>query len=268
MSVPPSLSPVELAGIGALSGVVEVAIQQPTVSWKNSIQQGRPISFNPMICYRGVFINAASIAPITCTQFGASRAFENLIVDEGQPVSDAVKVASSTCAGVVSAGICTPSELIMIQQQKHGGSLLSTARNLLSTHGFSIFSRGAMPCIAREAVWAPCYLSVVPIFNEKLSNFEIFKGSPYASWATGATLAGLIGATCTQPLDVIKTRMQANLEPGTFNSFIRTAKVVAQDGALFAGLIPRGLRIVGATFILSSTKDVLVNKALQMKATV
>lgn len=48
----------------------------------------------------------------------------------------------------------------------------------------------------------------------------------------------------------------------------RTAQVVAQDEALFAGLIPRGLRILGATFILSATKDVLIDKALHMKTTV
>ena len=73
------LSSLEHTAIGALSGTIEVCIMQPTVGIKNALQEGRPIPRTPAGLYRGLSINASSMAPITAVQFGAYRAAENLL---------------------------------------------------------------------------------------------------------------------------------------------------------------------------------------------
>lgn len=52
---------------------------QPTVSIKNAIQDQRPVPMNPRELYRGLLVNAGSIAPITAVQFGANRFYETLL---------------------------------------------------------------------------------------------------------------------------------------------------------------------------------------------
>jgi hypothetical protein len=66
--------------IGAVAGVTECVIMQPTVAIKNALQEGRPVPTNPLLLYRGVFINAASFAPITAIQFGSNRVYEQQIM--------------------------------------------------------------------------------------------------------------------------------------------------------------------------------------------
>lgn len=48
------MTPVDQSLIGAMSGTVEVLLMQPTVAIKNAVQEGRPISWNPLHMYRGL----------------------------------------------------------------------------------------------------------------------------------------------------------------------------------------------------------------------
>ena len=52
---------------------------QPTVGIKNALQEGRPLPRSLPALYRGLTINAVSMAPITAVQFGANRAFEQFV---------------------------------------------------------------------------------------------------------------------------------------------------------------------------------------------
>lgn len=48
------MTPGDQAFIGGISGTVEVLLMQPTVAIKNAVQEGRPISWNPLHMYRGL----------------------------------------------------------------------------------------------------------------------------------------------------------------------------------------------------------------------
>ena len=50
------MTPVDHAIIGGMSGTLEVILMQPTVGFKNAIQEGRPIPKNPLHLYRGVLV--------------------------------------------------------------------------------------------------------------------------------------------------------------------------------------------------------------------
>ena len=53
-----SLSPWEHMGIGAIAGMTEVLVMQPTVGVKNALQEGRPIPWGqPTQLYRGLVVS-------------------------------------------------------------------------------------------------------------------------------------------------------------------------------------------------------------------
>eukprot|EP00897_Mesotaenium_endlicherianum_P008199 jgi/Mesen1/7407/ME000388S06626 len=71
-----AVSPGVSSLMGALAGSVEVIIQQPLVAWKNAVQDARPVPLDPRLLYRGVVVNACSMAPINGLQFGVNRYLE------------------------------------------------------------------------------------------------------------------------------------------------------------------------------------------------
>lgn len=80
------------AAIGAFSGLVEVTLLHPTVAWKNSLQEGRPLPLSPRALYRGYLLNASSFVPITCLQFGVNRTLESLLAADGAPARAAARL--------------------------------------------------------------------------------------------------------------------------------------------------------------------------------
>lgn len=51
-----TVTPLEHTAIGALAGLTEVSIMQPTVAIKNALQVGRPVPMSPLALYRGVLV--------------------------------------------------------------------------------------------------------------------------------------------------------------------------------------------------------------------
>jgi len=67
-----SLTTLQYGLIGGAAGTLEVLINQPLVAVKNALQERRPVPMNPAVLYRGVVVNAGSIAPITAVQFAVN----------------------------------------------------------------------------------------------------------------------------------------------------------------------------------------------------
>jgi len=106
------LTALENGIVGGISGTIEVLIQQPTVAWKNALQEKRPFSANPVFLYRGVGINATSIAPITAVQFSVNGVLSNALLaynkaNGGPPPETPLKPYPETLPCVLcSIGYC------------------------------------------------------------------------------------------------------------------------------------------------------------------
>ena len=75
------------------------------VSWKNTVQQGLPISYNPAIVYRGLPMACLNLGGTNAVQFGTTGFFQKLLAKFGMS-SDSVAVGGAFLGGVASGVPC------------------------------------------------------------------------------------------------------------------------------------------------------------------
>jgi len=260
-----AVTPFEHTLIGALSGSVEVVLMQPTVAIKNALQEGRPVPMNPSHLYRGLPMNVVSMAPITASQFGANRLFtQNILRKNDTDLTSAERFAGAAVAGAASAFIASPSELVIIHQQKSGMTLSAQASTILKNEGFWALRRGLLPAIGRETLYAAGYLGLFPILKKALDEADGQTLSPGATTAIAGITSGFFGAFCSHPFDTVKTKMQANMYSNAQYATLRSTfyNIYTHEGGitqLWKGMLPRMFRIICATFILNAVRTNAVN---------
>ena len=260
--------------------------KQPLLTLKNFIQDGRRLPLNPAVWYRGWTAATLMCVPMTVVQFGAARHFERLFAldapsgETSLPASR--RFAAAWLAGGASGAVINPLYVVMLQQQKFGGSLRAVGSRLLKEHGAGVYTRGIGLTVAREAFYSCGYLAVVPILRNAVRDERPEWNQRFGE--TGvlsvcAAVSGLTAAALTQPIDTVKTLMQSNIGNGARGGdararaptggegsarlfgglgYYQTFAVAARENGFFSlwrGLLPRGARIVGATCILSYVNE-------------
>jgi hypothetical protein len=157
-----------------------------------------------------------SIAPITATQFGTNRIAEQWLrglrrrpsssanaTDSSSSTAELSGVDRFACAAVaggVSAGVATPTELIIIQQQKHCAPLAATVRDFASRYSAPSLFRGLGPCVGRETLYAAGYLGLCPVLYDVLRAREDPLPAPQAM-AVAGVVGGVFAAAASHPFD-------------------------------------------------------------------
>lgn len=249
--------------IGGLAGLIEVAVMQPTVMVKNCLQERRPFPTNPVTYYRGVWVNCGAMGPIIATQFGVNKAIEGVIkpMRPMGKLTNADTIAMAMAAGTTSSFVGCPAEYVMIAQQRTGLSMIDALKTNISNLGAKTVYRGLGATMCRESVYAASYMGGVPILREEFNRIPEIRDIPGASFFASGMIAGTIATVLTHPADTIKTRQQAFPDLKThpqYRTMMSTARYVVGEagvGALFAGLLPRAFRIIGAMFIFNEVKQ-------------
>mmetsp|Transcript_51359 Transcript_51359/g.164194 ORF Transcript_51359/g.164194 Transcript_51359/m.164194 type:complete len:302 (+) Transcript_51359:145-1050(+) len=264
------LSPLMHTCIGAATGMIECAVNQPLVGWKNAVQDKRPIPMDLRGMYRGVFINAGAFGPITAVQFGVNRVVEQLIMEPGQvQTTSSQKMTCALTAGFFSSVITSPAEMIMIQQQRTGMGLGETVASMYRRcGGASIFKRGFSLTATRDMIHCGGYLGMCPILMDYFKGLESFKDNQKTATVLGGSCAGVVVGISTHPFDTIKTRFQANIGEDAvrtgYTSVRSTSVSLYQEGGLpllYAGGVPRLIRLIFAMNLLAVLKDKFVMEA-------
>ena len=248
------------ATVGMTVGVVEVLMLQPFNYAKNMAQQKQPISLNPLTMYRGVGANCVNMGSCTMIQFAVGGKIKNIITggDKTRKLTVLEEMGSGIGAGLTSALVGGPLELIMIQQQRKGGSSLATFKTVASPN---LFYRGLMGMAVREALWTCGYLSIPPIVRGYLmENYPDTFTSNDKARIPAALLGGLFACYLTQPFDTVKTCMQGDIERKMYGSFSETAKVLYGESGIpgfYRGATFRYGRMVCAVFIMDTLKDMI-----------
>eukprot|EP00039_Didymoeca_costata_P001454 m.52634 g.52634 ORF g.52634 m.52634 type:complete len:505 (+) comp10807_c0_seq1:193-1707(+) len=254
-------TPGRMLFVGGLAGAVEVACMQPFVYWKNMEQIQQPMSWRPSAAYRGVFMNAASIAPITAIQYAANGWFSILYRKNTKKQTIMGYVGCAALAGAVSSVIVTPAELVVLSQQRTGLSVAATLQEIVRAKGLAGTMRGFSATTAREIGWTVGFLGCTPIFKSTLQeDSKFFRRNDIAASVASSLAAGQVAAILTQPFDAIKSLIQADRgihNPMQFKNTLAAVKALYASSGLSAfwrGLVPRSWRLCGAVFILGETQ--------------
>ena len=233
-------SPVIHAAIGAMAGTVQAIAEQPLIYFKNTLQRGDPIEwFKPKVWYRGLGINSAAAGPVTAFQTATNATLKSIIPGTGLPTM----ISRAFIAGMTSALLWTPIELIMLDQQKKNRSILETTRCLIKEAGWRVLLRGSSAMALREGPWAVSYLVGFPVaqkaIKDQIDNPIVANMSAYVG--AGA----LIGSTCalvTQPFDTIQISMQADYRGMVIKNMRDAVRNIYRTNGFkgfFSGVIPR-----------------------------
>uniref|UniRef100_A0A7S0ZWP4 Mitochondrial carrier protein n=1 Tax=Noctiluca scintillans TaxID=2966 RepID=A0A7S0ZWP4_NOCSC len=238
--------------LGVTAGSVDQLLLQPMLYWKNSLQQGLPFTMNPKLLYRGTAASMGNMGFTTGQQFLTAGVFQNFLTGgAGQEMTYGQEVAAAWMGGAASGPLCGFMELIMIQQQRFGGSLWGTPARLVRERGLSVLLRGGLCTVGRESIYAAGYLGIVPV-TQKLFT-DTYGLSPHLGSFVGATVGGLACAALSQPLDTAKTCMQGDVERKKYTNAFQTLKTLHVEygsvKALYRGYWWRGANIV-VEFIL------------------
>eukprot|EP00978_Attheya_sp_CCMP212_P031418 scaffold118654_cov45-Attheya_sp.AAC.2 len=259
------LSPLENLSVGAFGGAFEVCLQMPMLTYKFCAQEGRPLPKNLGGWYRGVAVQAGTVAPITAIQFMFNGLLQSIVRggDVTRNLTSGETIATAAGAGALSAIIYSPVDLTTIQQQKLSLNPVQTVQHIYQTYGVQGLFRGFGSCAVREAIYTAGYLGLAPVMTVQLTQqIEWFHDKPFAAAFGGASVSGIVATILTHPIDTAKTVVQADMA-GTKYQSMGTAlpKLLLEGGIqnMFKGVVPRMVRICGAFFICMSFREMAMD---------
>jgi len=269
------LSPAENLAVGSFSGALETFLQMPILTYKFCLQEGRAPPNSIIGWYRGVAVQAGTVAPITAIQFMVNGMLQKIVLSaksnsdtDDQKLSEIEIVGTAAGAGAISALVYSPVDLTTIQQQKLSLNPLRTIQHVTTEFGVTGgVLRGFMACAARESVYTAGYLGLSPVVISRLDKTDMFRDSHLASSITGACIAGTAAAIVTHPIDTVKTMIQADIGGLKYTS-ARMAAIALynKEGipAFFRGAFPRTIRVCGAFFVCTVIREWAIDTKTEM----
>ncbi|KAI8920624.1 mitochondrial carrier domain-containing protein [Entophlyctis helioformis] len=252
---------------GAIAGVTEILAMYPldVVKTRFQIQVGnseyksivdcfQKIIRNegPATLYRGIVPPIMVEAPKRAIKFGANDGYRQLFMHYfGLKESQGLAVLTGMSAGLTEAVIVTTPELIKIRMQdkKNKGMYKSSSdvlSHIVKQHGVFGLARGLEATMWRHATWNGGYFGVITGIRAALPKAKSKEGVLFNNFVAGA-LGGTVGTMINTPFDVVKTRVQSQVNgPYKYNWTIPAIGTIAREEgvrALYKGFVPKVLRL-------------------------
>ncbi|KAB2072962.1 hypothetical protein ES319_A07G052600v1 [Gossypium barbadense] len=215
--------------------------------------------------FRGNGLNIVKVTPESAIKFYTFEMLKDVIGehmgDNKGDIGAGGKLVVGGVAGVVAQSTIYPMDLVKIRLQtcaSEGGKaphLGKLTRDIWVQEGPRAFYKGLVPSIFGIIPYASIDLTVYETLRD-FSRTHILQDSepgPLVNLCCGA-ISGALGATCIYPLQVIRTRMQAQrttsdtVYNGISDVFWRTYRKEGYRG-FYKGLIPTLLKVVPAASI-------------------
>ncbi|GMT00583.1 hypothetical protein PENTCL1PPCAC_22757 [Pristionchus entomophagus] len=206
--------------------------------------------------YRGNSATLARVIPYAAFQFAAHERFKYLLsVDHGEktPVK---RLLAGSLAGFVATSLTYPLDTakarLSISKKSEYSGFVDVIVKSYRTEGSLALYRGIWPTLAGVIPYAGA--SFYTFETLKLMYKEEFGSAPSAPYLLifGAT-AGLIGQSCTYPLDIVRRRMQTGRVPNGMGVLALLSHIAREEGirSLYKGLSMNWLKgpiSVGVSF--------------------
>ena len=214
-------------------------------------------AFLSQLVYRGMGAALCNEMGQMGIQFGLTGYVKRVIAGpDAEKLSPTQEVQSAFAGGAVAAVFAAPVELVMIQQQRHGGSLLSVPVNVVKEKGipFGLF-RGFWPTFFRDGIYVGFLLGVTPVIQDHL----IERGWGTAAAGLNASLvSGMVAGLASCPFDVVKTCMAGDLKGEKYGNIRATFhRLWFKEGGLkrlFAGAVWRTINITGTVYLANECR--------------
>ncbi|XP_028135411.1 mitochondrial coenzyme A transporter SLC25A42 [Diabrotica virgifera virgifera] len=219
--------------------------------------------------WRGNSATMARIIPHAAIQFTAHEQWKRILnVDIGGSTPVRLFLAGSL-AGVTSQSITYPLDLARARMAVTSRTEYSTLRQVFFKiyyiEGMKRFYRGYIPTMLGVIPYAGVsfftYDTLKRLYREHIENVPT--PPPAASLAFGA-VAGMLGQTCCYPLDIVRRRMQTDVNgryPNLWGTLTYVYKTEGLIGGLYKGLSMNWIKgpiAVGISFATyDNTKDFL-----------
>jgi len=228
---------------GGIAGIVGVSIVYPIDLVKTRLQNqnttsGEKLYKNMLDCfkktykaegylgmYRGSAVNILLVTPEKAIKLTANDGFRHMLLDKNGKLTLPKEMTAGGLAGFCQTVVTTPMELLKIQLQlgakKSVGQRASAfilASQLVSTQGVSGLYRGGLSTILRDVsfsiMYFPLFAHLKSLGSHNQGTDDVTCHAPfYWSFISGCS-AGAFAAAAVNPVDVVKTRLQAQSQAG------------------------------------------------------
>ncbi|KAG0461521.1 hypothetical protein HPP92_021818 [Vanilla planifolia] len=222
--------------------------------------EGRLLGF-----FRGNGLNVMKVAPESAIRFYAYETLKEFIVrvkgEEKSDIGASGRLMAGGIAGAVAQTAIYPMDLIKTRLQTYacdGGNvpkLVTLSKNIWMQEGPQAFYRGLVPSLLGMIPYAGIDLAAYESLKEMSKQYVLKDSEPGPLVQLGCgTISGALGATCVYPLQVIRTRMQAqradsaSAYKGMSDVFWRTLQHEGLSG-FYKGLFPNLLKVVPSASI-------------------
>eukprot|EP00300_Choanocystis_sp_HF-7_P012151 c17770_g1_i1.p2 GENE.c17770_g1_i1~~c17770_g1_i1.p2 ORF type:complete len:297 (+),score=52.48 c17770_g1_i1:141-1031(+) len=196
--------------------------------------------------WKGTTPSLMRVVPAVGTHLSILRAAEELYADVygPKPMGPLAALVLAGSSRSLVAVAFQPFGLIKTRMESavfsHYSNPLMAMRAIVAKEGLLGLFRGTVPTVLRDAPFSGIYYSVYSALKAEYDD-----GTATRRFALG-TLAGFGATIVTQPLDVIRTRVQLNQASGT--TILRVAQDILRESGSFAnflrGFVPRATRRV------------------------
>ncbi|KAG5046066.1 hypothetical protein JHK82_015447 [Glycine max] len=261
---------------GGIAGGISRTATAPLDRLKVVLQvQSEPASIMPAVTkiwkqdgllgfFRGNGLNVVKVSPESAIKFYAFEMLKKVIGEAHSNKSDigtAGRLVAGGTAGAIAQAAIYPMDLIKTRLQtcpSEGGKvpkLGTLTMNIWVQEGPRAFYRGLVPSLLGMIPYAAIDLTAYDTMKDISKRYILQDSEPGPLVQLGCgTISGAVGATCVYPLQVIRTRLQAqpsntsDAYKGMFDAFRRTFQLEGFIG-FYKGLFPNLLKVVPAASI-------------------
>ncbi|KAG8379635.1 hypothetical protein BUALT_Bualt07G0109500 [Buddleja alternifolia] len=206
--------------------------------------------------FRGNGLNVLKVAPESAIKFYTYEMFKSFLGDANGDIGTIGRLASGGLAGAVAQTSIYPMDLVKTRLQTFScekGSvpnLGKLSKDIWIHEGPRAFYRGLVPSLLGIIPYAGIDLTVYETLKDMSRKHILHDGEPgpLVQLSCG-TISGALGATCVYPLQVVRTRLQAQRIYSSMSDMFR--KTYQHEGfrGFYKGLFPNLLKVVPSASI-------------------